>query len=458
MEMKKKRIISGILSALLAFSLGGCRADVPDTSEIPNTPGPSPSPPVQESFPIPENYPEYTGQWQASEEPLTVYIDGINSVMVNQLGLENLEDVVSYLAGQDVNIEWVGLPKDKSEAEATLSRLRTELIAGKGPDLFLASCPSPFREDFGEYASGFFPNPEKTMKTDVFLPLDGLLENAQYMKADSLTKPILNAGRTQSGQVILPLSYTYYAMAFNTADLPDPDSLPTSWDALVEDDALKLGDAPLRSLCSVPDRLTDPSTGELLFTEDELLKWTTQAYSVVARSNGQEAGGAEPQLQEGVDSFFLSGAQSGKKTFLPSWNRSGGVTAFICSFAAVNKNTTQANNAMFLLDVLCSEQVITGKGFQEEQDGVTMNYGRFAWSVAGLDGIPIDNVKAVGPARTLVDQMDSHINAVRFYSDMDHVFADLAWIEGYLDQAPSDLDIKTAVSNAYAALEMLALE
>ena len=87
-----------------------------------------------------------------------------------------------------------------------------------------------------------------------------------------------------------------------------------------------------------------------------------------------------------------------------------------------------------------------------------MNYGCLAWSVAGMDGIPIDNVKAVGPARTLVDQMDSHINAVRFYSDMDHVFADLAWIEGYLDQAPSDLDIQTAVSNAYAALEMLALE
>lgn len=451
--MKMKRIISGLLAASLVF-LAGCQADIPDPTEPTGTPEPNLLDRTEETFPIPEDYPVYSGKWQPSDEPLTVYVSALYNT-----GCKSLQSAVEYLAGQPVEINWVFLPGDSTEANVMLTKMHTDMMAGKGPDMFLAACPGPFAidPDSMEPVSRFFQNPEKTMRLDTFLPLDGLLENAQYMDVDGLTKAVLSAGRTQAGQVVLPLAYTYNAVEFRTADLSDPASLPTSWEGLSKDSALNFGRALVQGLCSAPGRMADYSSEEILFTEDDLLAWTQAAYDAAyAHSGTQETGAAEVRKSEFVGTDF-PGGQTIKNTFLPLWNTDGGVTAIISSFAAVNKNTAQANNAMFLLDVLCSPQVLSGQGFEGEMNGHPRWYGNMVDLTPYH--VPIDkSALKYAQATAVLDEFDSKINAVRFFSNLDRVFFDLAMIRWGSEGEPSDLDIQIAVSNAYDTLQMIISE
>ena len=86
--------------------------------------------------------------------------------------------------------------------DASLGRIRVEMMAGKGPDLFLCMNPQ---------ATIFFPSTEKQalfqypkalMKRHMFLPLDDYIENAKYMEWDKLYPEIMAAGKNDDGQQI----------------------------------------------------------------------------------------------------------------------------------------------------------------------------------------------------------------------------------------------------------------
>lgn len=70
------------------------------------------------------------------------------------------------------------LPRTGAERESQLTSIRTEVLAGKGPDIFICSCPN-FDYD---NSKPLFLFPNQVMERRVFLPLDSYLENAEYME------------------------------------------------------------------------------------------------------------------------------------------------------------------------------------------------------------------------------------------------------------------------------------
>ena len=48
-------------------------------------------------------------------------------------------------------------------------------------------------------APALFPNLEKTMHSDLFLPLDNYMDNTQYMNPDNWNQKIMDAGKTAEG-------------------------------------------------------------------------------------------------------------------------------------------------------------------------------------------------------------------------------------------------------------------
>ena len=89
------------------------------------------------------------------------------------------------------------IPQDTDTAEIKASNIRTELMSGEGPDVFLLSTGAA-RANMPE----LFPNLEKLMYTDTFLPLDDFLETAEYARPEKFNQKILEAGRTEEGQMI----------------------------------------------------------------------------------------------------------------------------------------------------------------------------------------------------------------------------------------------------------------
>ena len=80
---------------------------------------------------------------------------------------------------QDVDVKLVIIPKE--EAEIKISELRTEIMSGGGPDVFILEGMPLLTEDIKNV---LFLNPQKMMDSEVFLPLDHLIEQAQYMNPD----------------------------------------------------------------------------------------------------------------------------------------------------------------------------------------------------------------------------------------------------------------------------------
>ena len=105
------------------------------------------------------------------------------------------------------------LPIEGSERKTALQRLRTEIMAGSGPDVFIMNGASGSLE-FG-YDDALFNFPEKNMEMGLFLPLDEYMENnTQFTDWSNQTGTIMAAGRNDEGQVIVPMTYTFPVLVY----------------------------------------------------------------------------------------------------------------------------------------------------------------------------------------------------------------------------------------------------
>ena len=155
---------------------------------------------------------------QEEEEILTICVDsgteGIGSMIED--GWSNLDE--------GMKTDLVVIPSDETAAQTKITELRTEIMSGGGPDVFLLSADSSQR---------LFEDPKKTMYSDTFLPLDDYMSDAKHMKPEEWNQTVLESGRTEEGQVVLPVLYSYYAFAFQTSCLENPGEIPSSLDEIL---------------------------------------------------------------------------------------------------------------------------------------------------------------------------------------------------------------------------------
>ncbi|MBP3704835.1 MAG: hypothetical protein J6I98_04790 [Clostridia bacterium] len=124
------------------------------------------------------------------------------------------------------------LPASGPERANALKRLRTEIMAGEGPDVFIMLCAGGFNS--GE---AFFQVPEKAMKNGLFLPLYEYLENAQFMEWDKQTAVIMAVGRDEYGQQLLPMAYTLPLTYYRASDIESvKPGAETTWDDMLADE------------------------------------------------------------------------------------------------------------------------------------------------------------------------------------------------------------------------------
>lgn len=289
---------------------------------------------------------------------------------------------VADLGGpEDIEIEV--LPESGVEREAKLTRLRTEIMAGEGPDIFIMAC------DTGTSSDGvdvLFPIPEKAMESGLFLTLDEYIENAQFMEWDKLTPAVMEAGRNEYGQQILPLTYTFPVTFYYQSEVSHEVSKEATWEDMLADESKVLTSAAawihtteeeyglytLQSWekhyleCILGD-LANYEEEKLLFTEKELLQRTEEILDLRKQYlNGEytEYTVVSSCFQDAltigfndVDAFWSFDRFNGMTrtevfTMIPLYSDDGGVTANIMYYAAISCNTKRPEDAFFILDVL----------------------------------------------------------------------------------------------------------
>ena len=101
----------------------------------------------------------------------------------------------------NITIQFVS-PKegDTAEREAEIHQLNTEIISGKGPDLFIM-------EGNRLTNVNLFPDIEKSMMNGAFLDLTDVMDSNEFT-AEIFYMPLLDAGKLKGKQYILPLCFS----------------------------------------------------------------------------------------------------------------------------------------------------------------------------------------------------------------------------------------------------------
>lgn len=326
-----------------------------------------------------------------STEPLRICIECTESrdtFSVEKTVKNFLANAVDYgviESVDDVEFEVIPYgPDADADRKGMLTRLRTEIASGEGPDIFI----------IGRTAAGYYANddtlfryPERAIAQNRFLKLDEYIENAQFMEWDKLLAPVMDAGRTEDGQFLLPMTYTFYATIYNGADALSGLSTETTWqDMLASSDPLvqNAGRLPEYNDClrSVFGRLTEKQSDTLSLSIEQMQEVfdTGRAHFQSPEPEGlPEHYSANLKINfERADSLAPADLSNWDMTIVPMCSLNGGVTATVTSFCGINANTKRPEEAFALLDLLLSGefQQYSGlyKGFLDEglpvQDGL----------------------------------------------------------------------------------------
>ncbi|MGN0440070.1 MAG: hypothetical protein ACI4HH_04770, partial [Hominenteromicrobium mulieris] len=283
--------------------------------------------------------------------------------------------------GGPENVSFEYLPREGTERETALDRVRTEIMSGGGPDMFIIACNGGI-DYMAADVEALFRVPEKSMEAGLFLPLDDYIQNAQFMEWNKLNETVMAAGRTEQGQMLLPMTYTFPLTMFRESDVTLTTTAETTWQDMLNDKTNVLTAAAnwtptmeeqenFENQCGGPllpyilGDLADYSSEKLLFTEDELLQRITDVIELDVRNKNGEFENVPPYYH-----WFACGGLTGSDfadphvkvrdqgpiTMVPLYSDDGGMTAAVTSYVAINRSTKHADEAFFLADLLLRKE------------------------------------------------------------------------------------------------------
>ena len=236
-------------------------------------------------------------------------------------------------------------------------------MAGKGPDVFV--CLSGFGAHYFENDTGFcfeeslFRFPQQAMERNMFLPLDDYIEKAQFMEWDKLTPIVMEAGKNEHGQLLLPMTYTMPLGYYRSADVEYRlEDTSLTWD-----DMLSGGPETLLQAANISEShqsaalapIADYEKDQLALTEEELLEYVTSRMDARGRLGEMDLPECSNGLLHPNNWFDEENGASDELTLVPVFSRSGGYYAVITSFAGINVNTKRPDDAFFVVDYIMSK-------------------------------------------------------------------------------------------------------
>lgn len=386
---------------------------------------------------------------EEEKEVLTICADGWNDVG----GLA--EDWKKYCGGMEVEV--IELSHNET-ADMKNTEIRTEIMSGGGPDVFVLACPVSENENI----SYLFSNPEKVMESDLFLPLDEYMENAEYMKPEQWNQTILEAGRTEDGQVLLPVYYRYCAYMIPQKDVQGVEQ-PASWEEVYtsENPALKstLGNHMWSS--SFPflfGKLADYQKGELTFSKEELAACLDEALLFEESNTSTEESMKMGLTGWGDETFYseVSASLEEEPVGFTLPNKDGGVTAMVTLYAAVNRNTEHPEEAFAFLDFMLSDEVTSGIGFKRDEKFYGSGGGKFLTEgITVNQKVFVDRYCRNDKAKEIYESINGRIDTVKYYSDMDE---ELYQLYGRYKYTQQQTEREELIQSTYDRMKMKVAE
>ena len=390
-------------------------------------------------------------------------------------GQKTFDSIVKHFGGtpSGIKAKLEVLPMEGDSAyDAELTKLRTQIMAGAGPDVFLMSGFGG--GDASLPKNTLFQNPEAAMKKGLFLPLDEYIDNAQFMEFDEFDKEVLAAGRSEQGQVILPMFYRVCEMMVFPEDKEAP--LPAGWNerlACADSEvrlraSFGLTSLGFREMCF--DRIADTHDEELLIDEDEFFLRVKEALDFYT--------GSVPLMDKFSDNMTaqqaINLANSGELQYFVPGTVSGSINAAIETWCAVSNTTKHPEDAFFISDILLSKDFLRQESFWNKQPPADENHENmtFFWT-AGENLVPVHtgllsgkgtykyNEGIIPARRAAIKNARENIGYAYLTSnidrEIDHMAAEL-FDKARQGETFTDAELRLLTDKTYTTLKMMLAE
>ena len=292
------------------------------------------------------------GTEEKSEEKKTL------RVVTEETFYHSVKDAAEFTEGtnSEIQVEIQALVTDKAKREAEIQKLRTEIMAGKGPDVFLMdSIPeNAIRE------GGFLmENPYKTMQSGALASLDIYMEKDAYWKDSSYNEVFLKAGQYDGRQYIIPMSVSYYVLP-RPKDMEEMtgDTLGEWLEQIRASDDIRLKQM-LYTFTSHSARWMQPAvnyeTKEVLFEKEKWMGFLEEHYQFEKETYKDVVGKEKFQYFEATkNTLFKKNASQLDMQVVPDIN--GKKMATIMSYGAVARSSDLKKEAYDFLMLFLNDQ------------------------------------------------------------------------------------------------------
>ena len=127
---------------------------------------------------------------------------------------------------ENVTVVVERLPADFDAREVRLQQLRTEIMAGKGPDIFLlpTSMTNLITDEYEPeifYLESLFPDVNQAMHNGLFMDISDLYDADTELDKDGLLTTVMDAGKVGEARYTLPLRYNIPVIFLDVARLEE---------------------------------------------------------------------------------------------------------------------------------------------------------------------------------------------------------------------------------------------
>ena len=187
-------------------------------------------------------------------------------------------------AHPDVTVQLDILPVDADQRELYLYQLRTEILSGGGPDVYLLPTGNTLYRDvnYGRVMQyeiePLFPDVQLAMVNGLFTDVSAYYDQDSALHTEALNAAMMDAGVLDGRRYVLPIRYNLPVL------LANPEAIEVREDLCLEDLAelaVETQDTMLAASLQMPDDLScfaqvfDYEAGEVLLTQEELVRYFT---------------------------------------------------------------------------------------------------------------------------------------------------------------------------------------
>ena len=196
---------------------------------------------------------------------------------------------------ENLDIQVEVLPLDMTIRENEIQKLQIEIMAGKGPDLYVLSAPM----EMSTVEPDLFDNPYQIIQSGAFAPLDSYMDEDSYSKEGSYKKEFLEVGKHGGKQYLLPLTCSYYVLAgIQDIDILEGKSLGEWLEYAKLSENLPLRQCIIEGLSQFGGRWFQPAvdyeTGQVRFDKEKWKQFGETYFVALKKFRQQEQYTEEP--------------------------------------------------------------------------------------------------------------------------------------------------------------------